>query len=407
MAYYHDDIIRVLRKKMDDEELSTKEQTILDSWLHLHQANKDLYQRLMDKEVFAQDFLQYYLLKSNSNPPKLVFPSTEEDINRDRILTINRSSRKRRILWAAAASLITVVGLSIFYFAAQNTRSQQAKLFPSRTTGEEVLPAMERATLTLSDNRVIDLSNVQNGEVARDGSASIVKKDGNIVYNNTSGKPSAGMQVLRTPRGGYYHLTLGDGTKVWVNSASTISFPGAFSGPYRKVVLMKGEAYFEVAKDPQNPFYVQTEYGTVEVLGTSFNVKNYDREPMMTTLITGAVRVNAANIPSMVELVPGQQATIAGLNKKVEVENVNPLDYISWKNGVFSFDNATMQEVMTELGRWYDVDVKFIPGTRSTALIKGKFARTGKLSWLLSQLEQITNLNYSLKDKTIVVSNRQ
>ncbi|WP_164735359.1 FecR family protein [Pseudoflavitalea rhizosphaerae] len=406
MAEHRNDIVSILLKKINDEDLTIGEQTKLDSWLQLHQVNKDLYIRLMDKDVFAQNFLEYYQLRINSNPPKLVFSSMEENINRDRILTINRSSRKRKMLWAAAASIITVVGLSIFYFAAQNTRSQQAKLVPSRTTGEEVMPAMERATLTLSDNRVIDLSSIQNGEVARDGSASIVKKDGNIVYNNTSGKPSAGIHVLNTPRGGYYHLTLADGTKVWINAASTISFPGAFSGNYRKVVLMKGEAYFEVARDAQKPFYVQTEYGTVEVLGTSFNVKNYGREPMQTTLISGSVRVNAATIPSKVELIPGQQATIAELSKKIEVENVKALDYISWKNGVFSFDNATIHEVMTELERWYDVDVKFKLGTRSTALIKGKFARTGKLSWLLSQLGQITNLNFNLNDKSIVVSNR-
>jgi ferric-dicitrate binding protein FerR (iron transport regulator) len=209
--------------------------------------------------------------------------------------------------------------------------------------------------------------------------------------------------TMSTPKGRQYHLTLPDGTKVWLNAASSIKYPTAFSGNERSVQI-SGEAYFEVAKNSSQPFRVAVDNGMkIDVLGTSFNVNAYeDDDNSYTTLIDGAVRVTAAEAGNSMILKPAQQAvqapgSVLSVNSNVDVEKV-----MAWKNGVFNFENASLADVMKEIERWYDIDVVYKNGIPDIKFW-GKITKDVSLSGILIALEK-TKVHFKLENnRTLVV----
>jgi transmembrane sensor len=205
--------------------------------------------------------------------------------------------------------------------------------------------------------------------VLSQGNSNVLKQDGQLLYNNTGEKQVVQLiNTVATPRGGSYPLTLSDGTKLWLNAASSISFPAAFTGKERRVAIT-GEVYFEVV--PQSPpspkgglgkvpFIVEVKDKgmVVEVLGTHFNINSYDDEAAVkTTLLEGAVKVSAAGKVSMMK--PGQQVQ---LSKNNEMKTLNDADtdvVMAWKNGFFGFRNSDIKTIMRQVSRWYDVEVEF------------------------------------------------
>ncbi|MEQ7802121.1 FecR family protein [Pedobacter sp. ASV1-7] len=266
-------------------------------------------------------------------------------------------------------------------------------------------PGNNKAVLTLANGKQISLSDAQTGELANEGNVSIRKiSAGQLVYNRSDlpavDKKEASYNTIKTPNGGEYHIVLPDGTRVWLNSASSLTFPTKFSKKNREVSL-KGEAYFEVAHDKKVPFHVQAKGSVVEVLGTHFNISAYeDDAEVATTLLEGSVKVSKNKHKSL--LVPGQQSLIMDGVDGIVVKKVNTEDVIAWHNGFFKFQDEDIKSVLKKVSRWYDVEVEY-RNTKKSPKLGGLSYRTKSLNDLLAQLEKIGNLHYKLEGRRIIV----
>jgi ferric-dicitrate binding protein FerR (iron transport regulator) len=238
------------------------------------------------------------------------------------------------------------------------------------------------------------LDSTNNGAITKQGNVTVIKlDDGQLSYKRSASTTSSTISynTVSTPRGGQYQLVLTDGTKVWLNAASSLRFPTSFIGNDRRVEIT-GEAYFEVAHDNKKPFFVAVADMNVEVLGTHFNINAYpDERTIKTTLLEGAVKVESQNQSAL--LVPGEQARL--LNAPLEdgnrrLQTINHVDLeqvVAWKNGKFQFNQASVETIMRQVSRWYDVEVVFegpIPDKR----FNGKMYRNVNASQVLSILEE-------------------
>lgn len=296
----------------------------------------------------------------------------------------------RKIEWfryVAAAVLIIAFGFLI---------SNSFKSAPPIILTSQVKPGGNKATLILEDGTEIDLNESKNGVLANGSGYEVVKlADGKLQYKIMEAEKNAAVSYNKivTPNGGHYEVILPDGTKVWLNAASYLKYPSAFVGKQRKVILY-GEGYFEVAKNPKMPFVVQTNKQEITVLGTHFNVNNYNQnEAIKTTLLEGSVSVKVND--EVYTLKPNQVIETNILNKTV-VDVINAEDVIAWKNGYFYFKNANTTEVMKELERWYDVKLDYTDVNFQNK-ISGKIFRNVNLNEALESLSYL-GINLKLKD---------
>lgn len=300
--------------------------------------------------------------------------------------------RLRYWKWTAAAVVIIAAAVWLRLMSGADHNSQMAK----NETGVDVItPVQQSVVLTLSNGKTIQLDSVANGKLADEGATQVLKTgNGELSYQVTGGKP-ASQEVLynsmSTPPGTQYHFTLPDGTRVWMNAASSISFPTAFSGKQR-LVKIKGEVYFEVHQNKEQPFLVNVnDRGLVEVLGTSFNINAYNNEQAIkTTLLEGSVLVGnwleADQSKDQVKLKPGEQALQKENNVPVVMKEVDKEKVMAWKTGIFNFNNASLQEVMRELARWYDIEVVYEKGVPELEFV-GKISRKLTLQQVLNGLQ--------------------
>lgn len=210
-----------------------------------------------------------------------------------------------------------------------------------------------------------------------DDAAKVTYNDGSVVANNNNSQnstlSSSGILKASTPRGGTYQIVLSDGTKVWLNASSELKFPASFNQTKQRSVELSGEAYFEVAKNKMKPFMVRSNGQEIEVLGTHFNVNSYlDEKVTKTTLLEGAIKLSQLkrDNPASYVLRPGQQA-VAG--NTVVIRNVDAMDVIDWKNGMFIFNKESLESIMRKLSRWYDVDVVFEDEKLKSKLLGGLY----------------------------------
>jgi ferric-dicitrate binding protein FerR (iron transport regulator) len=332
--------------------------------------------------------------------------------------TIVRLRRPRAWLWAAAALLLVGIGASLW----RMSEKPRPAHIPDTAGLHDVDPGSDKAYLTLSDGSVVALDSSSGGVIARQGATAVVKLAGGQVVYRAGGATGAGgasqgatgggtaggavaMNTMRTPRGGQYHLTLPDGTRVWLNAASSITYPVAFQGARRQVSI-SGEAYFEVAAD-KAPFIVDVAgKSSVEVLGTSFDVNSYPEEnAIKTTLLDGRVKVSAPGGPFLT-LRPGQQAQVRQVQGQPApgargqgawapgapaqitlVAHADTDKETAWKNGVFNFDNVHLDDAMRQLARWYDIEVVYEKGIPDIQF-EGEISRNVKLSDLLKVLSR-------------------
>jgi ferric-dicitrate binding protein FerR (iron transport regulator) len=194
---------------------------------------------------------------------------------------------------------------------------------------------------------------------------------------------------MTTPTGGQYKLTLPDGSKVWLNAASSITYPAAFVGKERTVTI-KGEVYFEVAKNENMPFHVKANNITVDVLGTNFNIMAYEDEPAIkTTLITGAIKVNGHLLK------PGQQAVNERITDNADIEEV-----VAWKNGLFEFNQQPIVSIMQQISRWYDVDIQY-QGAIKSKTFTGQISRYADITTVLKMMELTGGIHFKVSDRTV------
>jgi transmembrane sensor len=302
---------------------------------------------------------------------------------------------RRWLPYAAAAVLIVLAGI-YFYTAPKKETAPAATIQPVENDAE---PGGNKAILILADGRTIELDSAANGQLAMQGNVAVIKKDGALTYNSGNSTGAITYNILSTPRGGQYMLSLPDGSKVWLNAASTIKFPTAFTTGERQVELT-GEAYFEVAHNAKQPFYVNLKGMTIQVLGTHFNVNAYDdEETIKTTLLQGTVKIVAQQ---SVILKPGQEA-IRKQNAPLTVQNYpDAEEAIAWKNGLFIFTNENITSVMRKLARWYNIEVEY-EGDVSGKSLWGTISRFEKVSEVLRMLELTNVVDFTMEGRKIIV----
>lgn len=302
--------------------------------------------------------------------------------------------RSMRRWWAAAAVLLLIgAGTGIWLM---NKKSDH----PTETVyTNNIQPGKEGAILTLADGSRISLDTVKNASIPLPGGVTAKVVNGALRYEGTG--LGTVYNTMSTPNGRQFRLTLPDGTEVWLNSTSSIHFPTAFTNGERKVNIT-GEVYFEVAHDAARPFRVTVNDQTeITVLGTQFNVNAYDNEgKIATTLLEGSVQVS--NRTAAVTLKRGQQAQIATGATAIQVINHNNTDQVvAWKNGLFSFENASLAEIMRQLERWYDIDVVYETTVPDIAL-KGEITRDVPLNDLLTALSKM-GVQYKLERRRLTI----
>lgn len=304
----------------------------------------------------------------------------------------------------AAAILIAVVAISLYFF--YPTKDSGDQRVQENVIQDDIIPGSNRALLKLADGREINLDDANIGQIAEAPGVKIIKTaDGQLIYelsdnDRLAEANSALLNTISTPRGGQYQVILPDGTKVWLNSESSISYPSRFSKEERYVEIT-GEAYFEVASERQRPFFVKSEHQKIEVLGTHFNVNAYhDEEYTSTTLVEGSVKVHTNNAEVTI-LKPNQQAVLNTSNK-LTVSNVQAEDAMAWKNGRFVFNDSDIQSVMRIVSRWYDVEIEYRNGIPKKT-IGGDISKFENISQLLEVLEATGGIHFKREGRRIVV----
>lgn len=369
-------------------------------------------------------FLNLYY-ENFENQPELLESKSEEErtaIGEDmrvKIMerTVFQQNEKGKVIsivsknWykvAAVASVILLLFVGMYFLKPTRSKEIAKNIAPVKPLKNDVAPGGNKAILTLADGSTIVLDSLENGSVAQQGNSKIIKlNDGKLAYEVARGGKQKTQKVayntVSTPRGGQYQLTLSDGSKVWLNAASSITFPTAFTGNKREVSIT-GEAYFEVAHNALMPFDVKVGNIKVKVLGTHFNVNAYDDEDAIkTTLLQGSVKVSKGNEDILI--VPGEQARVNKASAKITVKkNIDLEEVVAWKNGLFQFDQAGIKTIMRQIARWYDIDVEFEGGLPDKKY-DGKIYRNVNASQVLKILEE-GGIHFKIENKKVIVSPR-
>lgn len=423
--------ITSLIEKFLEERISPEEEKELKDWLAEAEHNDSFFKQLTDKNELREKLRIYASVDSEA-----IWKKTLQKID-DGAKLIELYPEKKTVKMpfgkiAVAASIILLISAGTWYFFNQSSFNQTAKTDntnSSTTAGNNgtkslIVPGGSKATLTLADGATIMLNAVQNGNLARQGHMQITKTDGRLIYNkkpDSDGSMSGTdlYNTVTTPRGGEYQITLPDGSKVWLNAASSLRFPIAFAGNER-IVELTGEAYFEVnpqiqpgahkgtgknGKITKTPFIVKinTPSGNkneVEVLGTHFNVMAYTEEgSIKTTLVEGKVKVTSGT--NYQTILPGEQAKLkAGA---ISVKNVDPEDVIAWTNGFIPVGGPDIEYTMRQIARWYDVNIDY-QGKKPVGSFEGKLPRATSIDNIIKLLKA-NNIKARLneKERTIIV----
>lgn len=271
-----------------------------------------------------------------------------------------------------------------------------------RNSTHDIAPGGNKAILSLANGQVIDLANAASGSISVQQGTRVVKTlPGQLVYEDNGDQAQPGKNTITTPKGGTWQVRLPDGTRVWLNNSSSLTYPASFRGNKRRAVTLTGEAYFEVAKDKLHPFIVSCPGQEVEVLGTHFDINAFpDEQVIRTTLLEGRVKVIVAGKKLTRELLPEMQAQLSQNN--LGVTHVNAEEIVAWKNGYFRFNNTPIEQVMREMGRWYDIDVRY-EGPLPTEKFNGRISRSKNISKVLSALEATKTVHFKVEGRRVTV----
>jgi transmembrane sensor len=386
LKQFQDLIDRYLSEQCTPQEIQTLSQLLVDP-MYVDQLGKYMDKQLMESTVSASDYPEVV---------ERLKHRIEKEISAEK--KIYRFSARTIVRWTAVAAIFILVATVGFEWI---TKKNNPTLNGSNeiSSSQKIEPGKEGAILTLSDNRTILLDSAGNGLIATENGSKIEMNNGQVIYN-ASEATEVTYNTMTTPKGRQFRLVLPDGTRAWLNAASSLRYPTAFRGNERKVEVT-GEVYFEVAKNKAMPFRVGVNKDMqVVVLGTHFNVNSYSNEASInTTLLEGSVQI--ANKDQKVILKPGQQAQI-NPGKKINVVNdVNFKKVMAWKDGVFDFNNASLQEVMRQLERWYDIEVVYEKGVPDIEFV-GRMGRDLSLSDVLKGLK-LSEVHFRLEGRKLIV----
>lgn len=365
-----------------------------------------------EEEAIVESWYLDLASKGNAPAPQNI------EFSKDEVwasLTANQQGQRMKLVWGwgIAAAIALLVGAAGFFSLNEGRMNPLSK---NSSKHHDILPGGNKAFLTLADGTKISLTDAENGEIARQQGLSIKKTaDGQLVYTldeKTAGNNPGTFNTIETPKGGQYQINLPDGTRVWLNAASSLRYPTKFNGNTRSVTL-NGEGYFEVAKmktgaGKRIPFIVKTGNQEVEVLGTHFNINSYDDEELIkTTLLEGSVRVSVTGTASGDRknelsklLKPGEQSQLAA--NAIKVKAVDTETIMAWKNGDFVFNGDDLKSIMKKVSRWYDVEVIY-KGDFDHLKFGGYISRSKNISSVLGIMESTGKVHFNIAGKTITV----
>lgn len=302
------------------------------------------------------------------------------------------SVRRRLRAWVAAAAAVLAIALAWYLYERPVAPPVQATAQPA--------PGSNKAVLVLADGSMVQLDSTGGRQISQ-GQTAIHQQHGSLQYTSTPGSGEQGYNTLRTPRGGQFQVTLHDGTRVWLNSASSLKYPVVFNDSERTVELV-GQGYFEITADAEKPFKVKINQATeVQVLGTSFDVMAYpDEQAVKTTLLQGTVRVMHQASTQMLR--PGQQAVMEPGSRQIAVHETDVSKVTDWKNGLFIFNNTDLPAILREVARWYDVDIVYqAPPNKN--LYGGGLSRKMALADVLLFLEEGGDNHFKIEGRKVIV----
>jgi ferric-dicitrate binding protein FerR (iron transport regulator) len=395
-------IVRLLHQQLTGEVLTAEEQQELDAWKNTSLSNTTLHGKINDEATVRQMLQTWYHIERNREKNKVRFLAMLQDLQHSSVSNRPLLRFLRSPLFRYAAAAVLLIGAATFVWLPQSNHIQPGNHVVTAGKSGPIVPGREGAILTLADGSTMVLDSVGNGILANQNGTSVVLQNGQLAYN--TGSVTSGVAVyntVSTPKGRQFKLILPDGTKVWLNAASVIKYPTSFEDKERNISL-QGEAYFEVAQNVKAPFKITTgEATSIEVLGTSFNINAYANEyTIRTTLLDGAVRINAYH--QTATLKSGQQAAVKPSKGQLVVLNaVNTDQVMAWKNGLFNFEDASLDEVMRQLERWYDIEVVYEKGI-PIAHFGGEINKQNTLQDVLHILEG-SNVNFQLEGRKLIV----
>lgn len=368
--------------------ISDEELKLLSEWRSKSAANETMYNRLVDRTF----------LRIECQREKLVNTDRAKAEMQRRIGTFDSKRRRLLIFKSAAVTAISIAALWAIVFlllpAVQHTQEGSTRKLGLAQV-ESLHAGSTKAVLTLADGSRVTLgANSANNITA-------IK-----VARQKEGVPCRANNILSTPRGGEFKVTLEDGTVVWLNAQSQLYYPDSFDGNERRVKLV-GEAFFEVAKNPDKPFYVETDKQTVRVYGTKFNICSYVDEPIVyTTLLSGSIslQLNKSN-GSALMLTPGHQALLVKSTTSVDVHAVDAESVTSWRNGRFVFDDRNLEQIMRTLSRWYDFTYEFKNKSLRSTVFMGGISRYSDFGAVIETLEKSgNNIKFVISGHHIIIS---
>jgi ferric-dicitrate binding protein FerR (iron transport regulator) len=373
-----DDYFLTIFQRYCNNQLTEKEYLTLQQWLAASPDNKQL----------MIDFLKLY---KREKQWKALHSINVHDAWSQMYRNYRRNSIRRTLYrYAAAACLLLVLGCGFYLYSRMDREPSLIELFPNQ--------GVAKATLTLSDGRIVDLNAdsiiIDNGDIIGQNTNNClvyagIEKNGNSPQYN----------IITVPQGGEYMLVLSDGSKVRLNAESSLRYPVEFDKKERKVELT-GEAYFEVTEN-EVPFLVQVQENQVMVLGTHFNVSAYVSESMITTLASGSVEVRSSSGKVLLE--PNQQAEINSGTAKIAVRQVNVDFYTAWATGLYRFDNTPLEDITAQLSRWYNVKIEYASPEIKKINFTGIIVRNKSLGFALDLIQRISDVRFKKENDIVKV----
>lgn len=354
------------------------------------------------ERLMIDEWYNYISRKESEKSVELDLDSAKNAIWARLSSEIQQPKRKSTLyMYAAGLAAAIVLIVSGIYFFNLHEPTQQQPLV-KKEQSDDIAPGDFGATLTLADGRKIRLADASKGELANEAGISISKTaDGRLVYEiEGSGTSTDATNTLSTAKGETYQIHLPDGSLVYLNAASSLTYKTSLLENGKRVVKLKGEGYFEISKDKEHPFVVRTDKQDVEVLGTHFNISSYaDDEVEKTTLLEGSVRMSASGVSKILK--PGQQGRLA--RGRVRVEDVDTDLAVAWKNNEFVVESERIETIMKMVERWYNVEVIYL-GVQTNERFSGGVSRFDKVSKVLDIVQSTGAAHFEIKGRKIYVS---
>ena len=370
-------------------DITKEERQELEDWCEEAPRNRKLFEQICQEDLFSKE--RYVYEKIHDTKAFSVFEKRVRKV----------SSRSIGNWWKYAAVLlfpILVVGSWKLMHETEQVSIVASSVAP-------IQPGCSQAVLVLDDGRKVFLKEEEEGVISEDKEITVTGEKDRLVYTSSEGKnvDEIRFNELEVPRGGEYKVRLADGTLVYLNSATRMKYPVKFDEKERKVYL-SGEAYFEVAKDPERPFFVEMEGVEVRVYGTSFNVNTHQKGNIQTVLVKGSIGVKVLSSGMESVIRPGQMAEFKQGNTKVDVKDVNVAVYTDWKDGIFRFENQRLEDILAVLSNWYDMNVFYQTVSVKELHFSGYMERYKDVSVILEAITLSTGVTFSVQGKTIIVS---